>query len=327
MGGNRGSGRLFERHRFHRLTEGWELTPLTGALLYLVFGFVSLYVSDVVFVRHFTEPMLSQVQAVKAGVEILLTGALMFVLIRKSRDPLERTNEALERRQEELQVLHRVLRHNLRNDLNVIRGVTDALQVDAPSARAADCEQIRESTEEILHYIQQANQIRRVTEGSDELATYDLGTRIPALVESLDGVIGNADVSVLIPDGATVEVNHMFDAAIEELLTNAVQHNDGETPRISITVSEDGGYRGMTEIRVEDDGPGIPADVPRILARSEHDQVDHLDGMGLWFVYWAVTESGGELGIEDSELGGSCVRMWLPQGLSISSDAPLLPTR
>lgn len=218
-----------------------------------------------------------------------------------------------------------MLRHNLRNDLNVIRGVTDALRGDAPPERAADCDQIRESTEEILHYIQQANQIRRVTDGDGGSATYDLGARVPALVESLDGVTGNADVSIRIPDGATVEVNHMFDAAIEELLTNAVKHNDGERPRISISVSEDSRYRGMTEIRIEDDGPGIPEDVPRILARSEHDQVDHLDGMGLWFVYWTVTESDGELDIGNSELGGSCVRMWLPQRLSISPEAPMLP--
>lgn len=85
MGGNRGLGGLFETHRYNRMTGGWELTPLSGALLYLVFGFVSLYVSDVVFVRYFSEPMLSQVQAVKAGVEVFLTGVLVFLLIRKSR--------------------------------------------------------------------------------------------------------------------------------------------------------------------------------------------------------------------------------------------------
>lgn len=112
-------------------------------------------------------------------------------------------------------------------------------------------------------------------------------------------------------------MNHMFDAAVEELVTNAVEHNDDERLRVAVTAAR--AEHGMAELRVADDGPGIPGHVPRILARREHDQVDHLEGLGLWFVYWTVAESGGELDMGESDLGGACVRIRVPRTTSVTA--------
>jgi signal transduction histidine kinase len=274
----------------------------------------------VLLVGHASEPTLSRLQAVKGGVEVLLTTVVVFALIRGSRYPLERSNRRLKRREQKLQVLHRVLRHNLRNDLNVITAVARSLRDGTASERAADCDRILRSADEILHYTHQANRIRRVTEGidgaptTDGETTYDLSERIPGLVEAVERRTGSAEVSVRVPEGVTVDVNYMFDAAVEEVVTNAVERNDDETPRVVISVIRDD--HGMTEIRVEDDSPGSRHTSPGY-SPVQHDQVDHLEGMGLWFVYWTVVESGGELDIEESDLDGSRVRLRVPRSTNV----------
>lgn len=309
------AGQLW-KHRLYRLANRWEITPSTGAFLYLVFGFTALYLSDVIFVRYISEPVLSQVQALKGGVEVVLTGGLVFVLLQASRYPLEHSNENLERRQEELQVLHRVLRHNLRNDINTIMGFADTVRQTAPPETRDDCAKILQAASNILEYTHQASRIRRVTEKNGAITTYDLTEDIPALVDRHDLMDERIDLSMQIPDRAVVDVNHMFGSAIEELITNAITHAETEHPTISISVRNDSEVRGMTEVCVADDGPGVPEYVVELLGRPEEDQVNHLDGMGLWFVYWTVTESNGTLEIEDADLGGSRVRMWVPQKMS-----------
>lgn len=129
-------GRL-RRYWEYRLTTGWRIGPLRGAIIYLGLGFAGLYVSDVLFVRHFSEPFLSQLQAVKAGIEVLLTAVFVYVILYVSRYPPERSRRTARRRQEGLQVLHRVLRHNLRNDVDVVLGFTDLLQRAAPRTIAS----------------------------------------------------------------------------------------------------------------------------------------------------------------------------------------------
>jgi signal transduction histidine kinase len=300
-------------HRLYRFASWLELTPLTGALVYVVFGFLALYLSDVVFVRYLSDPFLSQLQAFEGGVEVLLTGCLVFGLLRMGQYPLEQSNRKLKRRQEELQLLHRIIRHNLRNDLNVIMAFATQLRKQLPPDAREDCAKILEAVAGILHYSEQAALIRRVTEQDEMLSSYDLSAAIPNLLDQHELIDEQVAVSVDVPERAVVEANHMFGAAIEELLTNAIKHAAEEPPTLSISVRTKSDVLGMTELCVADNGPGIPDHVAERLGGSEADQVNHLDGLGLWFVYWAVSESNGSLEIKDSEMGGSCVRIWVPE--------------
>jgi signal transduction histidine kinase len=106
--------------------------------------------------------------------------------------------------------------------------------------------------------------------------------------------------------------------AIDELLRNAIDHAGREAPRVALdlTVEADDDGRRWATISVVDEGPGIP-DVERaVLQRGEETALMHGSGMGLWLVYWVVTELGGEVAIEDREEGGSTVTVELPLAAS-----------
>lgn len=120
-------------------------------------------------------------------------------------------------------------------------------------------------------------------------------------------------MSTSLPDRAVVEVNPIFSEALAELLTNAIEHTDNETPKITIAVDLESGPRHMTELRIMDNGPGIPASQLEPLEKGKERQLLHLDGMGLWFVKWTVRHSGGDLRFETDEQPGTTVYIQVPK--------------
>ena len=96
----------------------------------------------------------------------------------------------------------------------------------------------------------------------------------------------------------------MFD----NLLENAVQH-PGDQPTVRVTTARDGEY---AEIRVEDDGPGVPeSERSRIFERGVTTDGGS-NGLGLHIVSTLVERSGGSIHVEDSDLGGAAFVVELP---------------
>lgn len=290
-----------------------ELTATRVTLIYAVFGMVALFLSDVLFVQYFSEPLLSQVQALKGGVEVVLTAGLIFVLTRRSRRQLQTANERVERQRDELRLLHRVFRHNLRNHLNVIQGNADLISAESTGTPIDErCQRIIETCEQILAYTEKARRIRDVTGGDGGRRTVDLAGTIQGILDEHPRVHGDVEVTTAIPAGIEVRANPMLEEALRELVTNAIKHNDAEPPSVSIDLVPDAGSSRMATVRIRDDGPGVPDTEIESLHRDRETQLLHSTGMGLWFVDWVVSHSSGELEIESEPGRGTDVYIHLP---------------
>jgi len=68
---------------------------------------------------------------------------------------------------------------------------------------------------------------------------------------------------------------------------------------------------GAVEISVADDGPGLPEREQEIVATGIETQLKHGQGIGLWFVNWAVTQLGGDLRFQENDPEGSIVTIRL----------------
>lgn len=291
----------------HVLLAAWPLTPLRIALIYTVFGFLALFASDVLMVWYVPEPLLSQLQAVKGAGEVIVTAGLIFVLSRSYHAQLGGVTEQIDRQREELEVLHRVLRHNLRNNLNQILGYAELIH--NRNGFHAECESILSAVDRLARYTEQARRINRVTRGNGRV-TFDLSDLIPGLLHEHDHVTHAVRVDVAVPDAATVEANHMFPAALEELVANAITHNDSAPPCVTIQVDDYAPL--MTEIRIEDNGPGIPDSEIEPLRERREDPLSHPSGMGLWFVDWTVEHSNGAFTIQRNDAGGTVAHIKVP---------------
>ena len=214
--------------------------------------------------------------------------------------------------EQRLEVFNRLLRHNLRNDLDAIRAFAETLGEDDDETTTTIAERIQSLSSELTtlgETIERAEAL--LTEERLETQPVDLS----ALVEQvLDEVGVNASntvrVSVSVPDEIEVYTDgDILRMVLEELLENAVTHTDRPEPTVELVV---GRTPGTVWIDVRDDGPGIPDHERAILLEGEETPLRHGSGVGLWLVSWAVTRLGGRLAFSGNDPRGSVVRVEIP---------------
>lgn len=95
---------------------------------------------------------------------------------------------------------------------------------------------------------------------------------------------------------------------VTNLVENALRHGGG-TARVSLSGVDDG-----AELVVEDDGPGVPAELrSRVFTRFWTSGDKGGTGLGLYIVAGVVDAHGGRVSIQDAPGGGARVVVWLPR--------------
>ena len=215
-----------------------------------------------------------------------------------------------ERRQQS-QVLHRVLRHNLRNDLTVVLGRINILLDELTGQAATHAEIIEENASKLLGTIEAASDARDVINRDIVRKPVDA---VSLLRDELDAIEScfEGTITTDLPDTRFVLADTPLRRGFYHLLTNAVEHNDAADPQLTVRVTDAADRVGWVAIEIEDNGPGIPAEELYVLTAGEETDLNHGSGIGLWVVNWVVTRYGGELSFETPSDGGSIVRITLP---------------
>jgi len=208
-----------------------------------------------------------------------------------------------------VRLLNRVLRHNLRNDLNVLLGVGTHLQ-----SGLTEDDDVAELGERIERT---ATRLVDTSEQARELERYARREREP---RRLDPAALFDAATVALPAGATVDTAVRTDReicagpeleqALTELVGNAVAHNPDDDPWVELEATDDGEW---IELIVRDDGPGIDDMEAAAIDAGEETDLVHCSGLGLWLVNWIVTRYGGSFGIRArGDEGGSIASIRLP---------------
>lgn len=289
-----------------RMNLDWNYTPLQIAVLYFILGTAALFFFDVVLLYLLDDDILiRQIQGVKGGIEVLVTAIFIYFLTKKSRSSLQDINKKLEERGKALEVMNRVLRHNVRNDVNIVLGYADMLGSKMDNDKL---DTITRVTSEISEYTGKAEKIKEVMQetGVTEIELHGL---IDKITESA-GREYDAEIEVDIEEGTYVVAHKKLEHGLKELVENALEHNDSGDPTVRITAEDTG-----AEIRLSimDNGPGIPEHEQRILQEGVETPLRHTSGIGLWLCYWVVHESQGRMRIRDNEPRGSIVDVYLPK--------------
>ncbi len=227
-------------------------------------------------------------------------------------DALAAREAEVREREQRIQVFNRVLRHNIRNDMTVVANYAEFAveESDDPAVRNA-AEKIAEHGWDLVDLGEKA---RRLGTGMEGEGTEPVETDVAAVVTDVAATVREqypeADVSVEVRDERSSVAIPAFDAAVENVCENAVEHNDTDDPTVSVaveTITEDG--EEWTRVAVADDGPGIPAHERAVLTDGEETDLDHGSGLGLWLVHWVVERSDGRLSFAENDPRGSVVRM------------------
>ncbi|RXK51843.1 histidine kinase N-terminal 7TM domain-containing protein [Halorientalis pallida] len=207
-----------------------------------------------------------------------------------------------------LEVLNRLLRHNLRNEMNVVAGNAELVerQLADPDLRER-LDLIAETATRITDQSDKVGQVSR-TFDEDGTVTVDLRETVTTEVQDARDRYPVAEITLELPAELDVGVDPAIAIALDELLANAVEHNDHDDPTVNVLVRDEG---DVAVLEVADDGPGIDPHELAVLEEGEETALKHGSGVGLWVVYWTVEQFGGRLEFENDD-HGCTVTAWLP---------------
>ena len=213
-------------------------------------------------------------------------------------------------------VLNRVLRHNLRNKLSVVRGYTQLVadRTDDDELTAAG-ETAIDTVDSLIELCEKARKLDRVVGSETDPEPTDLSALVDSVAESVDADYPAAIVRVDGEASVTGQVVPSLERALTELIENAAKHG-GEAPTVTVrlrTVSND------IEIRISDDGPGIADHEVAVLESGAETPLIHGSGLGLWLAHWIVTGHGGSIEATTAETG-TTMTVRLPQVIDQSVD-------
>ncbi|WP_436933531.1 histidine kinase N-terminal 7TM domain-containing protein [Halovenus marina] len=228
-------------------------------------------------------------------------------------------NEVTElvKREQRISVLNRVLRHNIRNELNVVTGRLELLQENAgDDERRENATIALEKTRRVTEFAEKARHVERTLQASETTIATSATDVVEHVVESArethPGAVIEYRRSVEDDTAATASVvdERLFEMALTELIENAVVHNDRTPPRVIVRITPSGDH---LQIEVADNGPGIDESETEVLGDRTETHLKHGSGLGLWLVHWTASLSGGELLFADNDPRGSAVTLSLPR--------------
>lgn len=233
------------------------------------------------------------------------------------------------RREQKLQVLNRVLRHNLRNELNVIQGFHQKIAARSDERTTEYVSRAETATQSLLSTAETARNVQTDLSGGTQ-TEQSIPDIVEPIAERVRKTYPDVTVEVEILDAVTVRAREALGTALRELVENACEHT-GPATTVEIAVERDGaaggaGAAGAVEtagaagvagaagstvtVTITDDGPGIPEGELSVIDTGRETRVRHGSGLGLWFANWVVTDSGGDICIDADD--GTTIDVTLP---------------
>lgn len=207
-------------------------------------------------------------------------------------------------------VLSRVLRHNIKNRLNLVQGYAGSLRDHDDETVRQQGQKIYRETEQIVTKAEKVRLIERILSQRENQSV--------ALREVVSSAVSqvrdqNTERSPALRTSVTdhsVHVHPLFDVAIREVIQNAIEHvDDGTVPKVEVTSEQV--TPADIAIRISDNGPGIPSEEIDVLDNNVETSLKHSAGIGLWLVKFIVTRSKGSISF-DVDGSGSTVEIIVP---------------
>ena len=217
-----------------------------------------------------------------------------------------------ENRARQLRVVDRILQHNLRNAMTVIRGRAKQLADTDDVAIADAAGDVIARADTLLSTSEKARHITKVLSDPPETDPVNVTRITEEIATAVADEFPEASVSVSAAEAtATASATRWISRAIDELLRNAIIHHDGDTPTVeaAIQTTDD-----AVELVITDDGPGLSEMNQEVVETGEAvDALYHGGGLGLWLVYWVLQQSGGSATVDEAERRGTVVTITLPR--------------
>jgi len=253
------------------------------------------------------------------------------------RGELAASNEALQRRRDQMEFFNSILRHDILNGMNVIRARGELLAAELDGDHEKYAETIVEWSDDIVELTRKVRSVLQTLsdEASAETKAVELAPVVQSAARRAASLAPGATVDVSVPSDVVVTADDLLHDVFGNILTNAVEHastspavasqqdavehgstdsdcHSGE-PGVAVEVTSTVNEETVT-VRIADDGPGIAAGVrDRLFERGGKSTDSGGTGFGLYFVDAMIASYGGQIRVEESDNGGAAFVVELPK--------------
>lgn len=259
--------------------------------------------------------------------------------LEQKSNELEAATAELRRANERLRELDRLkddflatVSHELRTPLTSIRSFSEIL-LDNPDLdteeRAHFLRIITSESERLTRLINDVLDLSKIESGRMQwqVTRADLGELVAAAIRAGEGILAErgVDLEVAIPAEAAPVVcdRDRIVQVVLNLLSNACKFAPSPGGRVRVELRRRG---GVFEVRVEDNGPGVPPTEREAVFEKFHQLTGNLNtqkptgtGLGLAISRQIVERFGGRIWVEDSPLGGAALCFTLPVAEEVTS--------
>lgn len=226
--------------------------------------------------------------------------------------------EEAQTREELLNYLNATLRHEVLNSASAILAHVELLRDDDLDAETCEklgvIERQAEGMTTVIEDVRVLLQVSRSTNGSNPV---DVTEMLATETAALSRQYGRVTVETSMPEQAVVSADPMVRRAFANVLNNAVEHNDGESAAIDVTVER---YSETVGIEISDDGPGVSdAEREHLFEREVRDDANH--GLGLALTDTLVKSYDGRIELADTGPEGTTFRIELPRAETAEDSA------
>ena len=246
----------------------------------------------------------------------VLTATVTAALNQTERETILRETQAeLEATNEELALLNQVVRHDIKNDVAVILGHGKSLADRVDDDEEASLQAVLRAATHITDITNTVGEFLDVLgdDSDPELEPIDLTAVVTDECRKARSTHEDAEITIddEFPTGVEVAATELLSSVFRNLLTNAITHNDKQTPEVTIS-GEDRG--DSVVVHVADNGPGIPEDRrEEIFGRGERGLESPGSGIGLYLVDTLMTLFDGGIEVTGNEPEGSVFTLTLPK--------------
>ncbi|WP_302080827.1 ATP-binding protein [Salinibaculum rarum] len=219
-------------------------------------------------------------------------GALTGVIV-----TVHQTNQNLQRQNA---VLHRIMRHNLRNDMSVVLCLLDDIQADGNDETS---ETARQAREKIQSFVKLTDRVRQANVGlsdtADKRKRRDVAAIVASRVKQLRRENPDLTVEMELCGQAFASVGETFGLVIDNLVESALSE-ETPTPHLTVRVECE---RETVRLVIDDTRQTIPAADLSAVASGSETALKHGLGVELWLVEWLVNANEGKVTYETNDDG------------------------
>ncbi|MCK4655306.1 MAG: PAS domain S-box protein [Candidatus Cloacimonetes bacterium] len=203
----------------------------------------------------------------------------------------KKMEEEINRHREQLKLINTILRHDLANNLAVIKSAIKIFKVRKDESILDEASLNVDKSSELIHKMREHENL--ITKES--LKVFEISEVIKQVMENYP------DIEFAIKGKKEIFADDALNSVIDNIFRNAVVH--GRTNRIDIEI---GAYKDRCYVRIADNGTGIPDKIKEKIFDEgfKYGKKAHT-GMGLHIVKESVKKWGGSIFVEDNKPKGA----------------------